>query len=332
MNAQTHMADETLQAPDVVARMLDENRAALAAIGALYRSRNPSHFITCARGSSDHAAAYFKYLVEIALGAPCCSIGASVVSIYGARLRLRDAILVTISQSGKSPDIIALQAEAKRAGVPTIAIVNDSASPLAEAADICLPLCAGPELSVAATKTFIASAAMSAAIVSACQDDSRMDAAIANLPADLAEAAMLRWSEVEDVVAKAQSLYVIGRGPSLPMAQEAALKLKETSGLHAEGFSAAEVMHGPMELVTEGFPVLVFSPNDDAAATNAASARALQDAGARMLQPEFHAALHPALDPITLIQTFYGSAERIARARGRNPDTPRLLKKVTRTL
>lgn len=332
MTATTHMATEVAQAPEVVARMLDTNRLALAELGQLVRRHAPTHFVTCARGSSDHAASYFKYLSELSLGLPCCSVGASVVSIYGTRLNLRNTLLISISQSGRSPDLLAFQAEAKRGGTPTIAITNDADSPLAQQADICLLLCAGPELSVAATKTFIASAALAAAIVGACFDDASLANAVQRLPQDLAATAALRWTELEEAAANAQSLFVLGRGPSLPMAQEAALKLKETSGLHAEAYSAAEVLHGPMELVQPGFPVLVFATRDVAAATTAATTQRLAEAGARLLQVPFQNTSHPALDPIAMIQTFYAAAERLARLRGRNPDTPRLLKKVTQTL
>jgi glucosamine--fructose-6-phosphate aminotransferase (isomerizing) len=328
---ETHMAREIAEAPEAVARMLATNAKALSELGRLYIERKPSHIVTCARGSSDCAASYFKYLVEITLGLPCCSVGASVVSVYGARLALRDTLLLTISQSGKSPDIIAFQAEAKRAGIPTLAVTNTEDSPLAREADLCLPLCAGLEQSVAATKSFITSAAMAAGLAAAASGDARFSAALQGLPDDLAKALALRWSEAEDMLAQSHSSYVLGRGPSLPMAQEAALKLKETAGLHAEAYSAAEVLHGPMELVTKGFPVLVLSPKDQALATTQETARRLGDAGARVITPDYAATRHPLLDPISLIQTFYGSAERIARRRGRNPDTPRLLKKVTET-
>jgi glutamine---fructose-6-phosphate transaminase (isomerizing) len=135
----TRMALETAEAPAVVERMLLENAGALADLAKLVRTRRPSHLVTRARGSSDHAASCFKYLSEIELGVPCCSVGASVVSIYAARLLLREALLLTISQSGRSPDILSFQAEARRTGVPTIAIANDVISPLAKEADICLP-------------------------------------------------------------------------------------------------------------------------------------------------------------------------------------------------
>jgi glucosamine--fructose-6-phosphate aminotransferase (isomerizing) len=325
------MARETAEAPEAVARMLDRNRRAIDDLAGLYRKRKPAYFITCARGSSDHAASYFKYLSEIGLGLPCSSVGASVVSVFGARLDLRDTMLVTISQSGRSPDILAFQAEAKRAGVPTVAIVNDEESPLARDADFCLPLSAGPERSVAATKTFIVSAALSAWLVGACGKNGALCDAVERLPADLHAAAGIRWTEVEDVLAESRSSFVLGRGPTLPMAQEAALKLKETCGLHAEGYSAAEVMHGPMELVSDGFPVLVFAPDDSAAATTGESVARLRDAGARILRPDYHRTASSLLDPVSLIQTFYGSAERIALRLGRDPDAPRLLSKVTRT-
>lgn len=326
------MAREAAEAPQAVARMLRANEDALKGVRELLQRCQPSHVLTCARGSSDHAASYFKYLAETILGVPCCSIGASTVSIYGARLRLRDTVVMTISQSGRSPDILAFQEEARRSGVPTIAITNDLSAPLAHSADICLPLCAGPELSVAATKTFITSAVLMAAIVAMCDGGEGLSEAIVRLPEDLAAANEVRWAHAEEAIAAATSLYVLGRGPSLPIAQEAALKLKETSGLHAEAFSAAEVMHGPMELVREGFPVLVFAPNDLALQTTRAAGERLKEAGALILQPMLRETLHPALDPISMIQSFYLSAERIARMRGRDPDKPRLLKKVTETI
>src|SRR5688500_15750982 len=207
---ETNMAREIAQAPDVVARMLSVNRKALTELGRLYRERKPSHIVTCARGSSDCAASYFKYLIEITLGLPCCSVGASVVSVYGAKLELRDTLLLTISQSGRSPDILAFQAEAKRAGIPTLAVTNTEDSALARDADLYLPLCAGLERSVAATKTFIASAAMAAALVAACSGNARFADAVEKLPEDLDRALAIRWSEMEDAFTPASSAYVLG--------------------------------------------------------------------------------------------------------------------------
>lgn len=332
----TLMAQEIAEAPDAVARMLAAVKPQLPDLQRLF-ARKPSHLVTIARGSSDHAAAYFGYLCGLRLGLPCASVGPSVVSVYGARMRLRDCIVVAISQSGAGPDVLALAAEARRAGVPVVAVTNGADTALARTADVALDLCAGPEQSVAATKTFITSAAMAARIVAEWAGDATLLRVLETLPEILQKAARLRWDALEAKLIPARSAYMLGRGPSLPMAGEAALKLKETSGLHAEAFSSAEVIHGPMELVGPGFPVLMFAPDDAAAATNAATAERLRAAGADVHVAgagglDFARTGHALLDPVSMLTTFYGSAERVARARGKNPDKPRLLSKVTRTL
>jgi len=334
-DAQTAMARETAQAPEVVARMLRDAAPAMAEVGKLFHTQKPSHIITSARGSSDHAAHYLKYLCEIVLGLPCASMGASVVSIYRRSLTLRQCIVVAISQSGASPDSLAFATEAKRAGVPVVSITNVPGSALAALADVAVELGAGPEQSVAATKTFIASAAMAARIVAAWADDQAFSDAFDSLPEALADANKRRWLAIEAAAARAQSLYVLGRGPALAMAGEAALKLKETAGLHAEAYSSAEVIHGPMALIEPGFPVLLLAPQDAAYETNLATAERLRAAGADVhvvAGLDFAVTGHTLLDPISIIQSFYGTAERIARARGRDPDHPKLLSKVTKTL
>src|SRR5580700_9802634 len=149
----------------VLARQLAANAPATAQIAALLRERAPRIVVTIARGSSDHAALYLKYLVEILLGVPCASIGPSVASLYNAPLRLEGALAITISQSGRSPDIVALQDAANRAGALTLALVNDVDSPAARAAQCLLPLHAGPERSVAATKSMIAALVAGAALI-----------------------------------------------------------------------------------------------------------------------------------------------------------------------
>ncbi len=331
------MASEAAEAPDAVARFLDRNAAALAEIGSRLRRKPPPVILTSARGSSDHAAGYFKYLAEILHGVPCCSIGASVVSVYGAKLAVADAVCLTISQSGQSPDIVALQEAAKRAGALTIAIVNVDNSPIGNSADICLPLHAGPETSVAATKSFIASLAAGAAIAAQWLGDADLLAALFRLPGDLRRAAAVDWPEAVGFAAQAESLYVLGRGPSLPVAAETALKLKETCAIHAEAYSIAEVMHGPLELLGDGFPVLVYSPEDRSRASSHDAIARMRTTGAMILVagegglPVIRTA-HPLLDPISMIQTAYGFIEKTARARGRDPDRPRLLKKVTETV
>jgi glutamine---fructose-6-phosphate transaminase (isomerizing) len=335
------MSRETTEAPAVVARMLTRNTAVITTIGQRLRALNPPVILTCGRGSSDHAAAYFKYLTEIMLGVPVASVGPSIASVYEAPLKLNGAVLVTISQSGQSPDIVALQRAAKAAGALTIALVNVTDSPIAAEADCTVPLHAGEERSVAATKSFIASCAAAAAIVAAWSGDAALTAAVNRLPQTLAAALEQDWSAAE-ALATERSLYVLGRGPALAMAEEAALKLKETASLHAEAFSPAEVMHGPLQLVERGFPVLCFAPDDAAAATTRVALDRLVSSGAKVFtssalaMPGVHlpvaATGHGLTDPIAIIQSFYGLAERIAQLRGHDPDRPVRLRKVTETV
>ena len=333
----SHMACEAAEAPEAVARFLQRNGEALKEIGTHLRRRPPPVIITSARGSSDCAAGYFKYLAEILTGVPCSSIGASVVSVYGAKLQLKNGLCLTVSQSGKSPDIVALQDAARRAGALTVAVVNVEDSPAADAADICLPLHAGPELSVAATKSFIVSLVAGAAIVAHWLDNKDLLAAIAALPDQLSKATRIDWPKAVDFAKDAESLYVVARGPSLPIATETALKLKETCAIHAEAYSIAEVMHGPLELLGEGFPVLAYSPDDESRQSSRSSLAAMQKTGASILVAEegglpFVRTGNSLLDPISIIQTAYRFVEATAVARGRDPDKPRLLKKVTETV
>ncbi len=330
------MQSEAREAPDAVQRFLDQNARGLVDIGKQLATSPPTVVLTSARGSSDHAAAYFKYLTEIVTGTPVASVGASVVSVYGAKLKVRGGLMVTISQSGKSPDIVALQQAAKASGAFTVALVNVEHSPVADAADMCLPLHAGPEQSVAATKSFIVSLAAAAALVAAWTNDGALQRAVALLPQQLHEACQVSWPRFVDGLRDAASLYVLGRGPALPVAAETALKLKETCAIHAEAYSTAEVMHGPLELVEKGFPVLAFAPHDAAREGTLAAVARLRRTGAHVLVvgedlPSIEAA-HPLLEPILMVQTAYLAIEKLAVALGRNPDQPRLLQKVTETL
>ncbi|MDR3375166.1 MAG: SIS domain-containing protein [Ancalomicrobiaceae bacterium] len=342
MTEMTAMAAEIRQAPEALARFFERHGETVARIGARMRALRPPVIVTCARGSSDNAAAYFKYLSEILAGTPVASIGPSVASLYGARLQLEGAVVVSVSQSGQSPDIVALQAAAKAAGAYAIAVVNVADSPLGLGADATLPLEAGPELSVAATKSFLSSAAVLAALVAEWTDDAGLRTATRALPDAFARALEVDWSDAVAEFARAKSAYVVGRGPGLPIAAEAALKLKETAMLHAEAFSGAEVMHGPLQLVEPGFPIIAFHPKDRAhpamSETNArlkaigASLYVVEDGPAapgRLLCPPSG---EPLLDPLAMLAAFYQFAEAVARARGHNPDRPTRLKKVTETL
>jgi len=337
----THMAEEIAESGAAAARCLDDNAAVFAALGARLRASDPAVVVTNARGSSDHCALYFKYLVEITLGLPCASIGPSIASLYRAPLRLSRALALSISQSGRSPDILAGQAAARAAGALTLAFVNDAASPLAAEAEALVKLSAGQERSVAATKSMIAGLVAGAALVSAWGGEAAMGAALEALPPRLGAPRPAPAALVE-AIARANSAFVLGRGSTFAIAAEAALKLKETCAIHAEAFSAAEVMHGPAEIVRPGFLVLAFRPSDEAAEGFDAALGRCAALGARVIVVEAGAADgegrlgaedagHPLLAPITMVHRFYAMAEATARALGRDPDRPRNLTKVTET-
>lgn len=333
----THMRNEALETPQAVARFLDGNAAALADLGAGLRAAPPTCVITNARGSSDHAATFFKYLCEIRLGIPVASVGASVVSVYGAALRLPGGLCLTISQSGQSPDILALQAAARAGGARTVALINTPDSPAARDSDLCLPLMAGPELSVAATKSQIVSMVAGAAVVAHWAGDRAMLDALARLPDTLHQAAAQDWSPLPREFAQTPSLYVLGRGPSLAVAAEAALKLKETCGIHAEPHSLAEVMHGPLEILRDGFGVLAYALPDAAASSSATAIARLRSSGAQVVVAgdgglPLAETGHPLIDPVAAMLSTYLAIETLARLRGRDPDRPAQLSKVTRTV
>ena len=335
------MFREAAEAPKVVASQFQANRTLLARIGARLRQQRPRAVVTAARGSSDHVATYAKYLIETKTGTITASAGLSTSSVYAPRSKFEHVLFLAISQSGKSPDLIAATAEAKKAGACTIALVNDAASPLAELADEVIPLCAGAERSVAATKTYIASAAAIAALVAAWCGDDTFHRALDRLPEQLAEAWSLDWSPGVAKLRTANDMFVIGRGLGFGTAQEAALKFKETCALHAEAFSAAEVQHGPMALVKRGFPVLVFSQADATREGVVELVEKLAQARAQLLLAGVSGpdacmlpviASDPVLEPILMIQSFYRMVNALSVARGLDPDNPSHLNKVTETV
>src|SRR5262249_44636034 len=203
----------------------------LVRLGETLRRLAPRAVVTCARGGSDHAATFAKYLIETRLGILTSSAAPSVSSVYAAKADLSGTGFVPISQSGASPDLLATVANAKSAGAMIIALVNVETSPLARAADFTIPLCAGTEQSVAATKSYIASLAALVHLVASWADDDELSEALLRAPARLERAWKLDWRAALPHLHTARDLYVVGRGLGLGIAQEAALKLKETCGL-----------------------------------------------------------------------------------------------------
>jgi glutamine---fructose-6-phosphate transaminase (isomerizing) len=336
------MLQETREAPTRVAELLREDESAYRALAERLAARPPVFAATVARGSSDHAASYAASLLGVACGLATASIPPSLVTRYGAALALERALVLAISQSGASPDLVATLRAATAAGGCTVAIVNAPSSPLAGAASHVLPQRAGPERSVAATKSFICSLVCVARLIAIWRGDRALAAALVRLPERLETALGCDWSAALPLLASGSSLYVVGRGLGFGIVHEWALKLKETSGLHAEALSAAEVHHGPRAVIDQDFPVLALGLGDPAGRDAAAFAADLADSGHTVaiasaapvaghhlpLPPP----LHPLLDPIVAVQAFYPLAAALAAARGLDPDQPRGLRKVTTTL
>lgn len=338
----TLMFREAHSSAALIAAQLDANAAAIASLAARLRARAPHFIVTCARGSSDHAATFAKYLFETQLGLSVASASPSVTSVYAAPLQLDGALFVAISQSGKSPDLVRSAEAARAAGAQVLALVNTEDSPLAAVAHDVIALRAGPERSVAATKSYLCTLSALLQLAAAWSARSELGEALTGLPDALARGWDNDWSALVDGLAAARNLFVLGRGLGLGAAQEAALKFKETSGLHAEAFSAAEVKHGPMALIGEGFPLLVFAQDDGTQAGTLAAAQEFRARGARVFVAApgdpagsdlpLPGRVHPAVAPLLQVQSFYRACNALALRRGHNPDLPPHLNKVTETV
>ncbi|GAB2494506.1 SIS domain-containing protein [Pseudoxanthomonas sangjuensis] len=334
----TLMFNEAAQTADVVAAQFARNEAVVAKLAAALRASPPAFVATCARGSSDHAATYAKYLFETQLGFVTASISPSVGSVYEAKQHLRGALYLTISQSGKSPDLLHNAKAARAAGAHVVALVNVEDSPLAQLADTVIPLGAGPEKSVAATKSYLASLSAILQLAAHWADSAPLRGALDELPQALRAAWQADWSALTEGLVDARNLFVLGRGLGLAAAQEAALKFKETCGLHAEAYSSAEVKHGPMALVGPGFPVLCFAQSDETEAGMLALAKEFRGRGAQVWLSSARGDLplvpasNPAAAPLLTIQSFYRAINALALRRGHNPDVPPHLNKVTETV
>ncbi|HMJ92593.1 MAG TPA: SIS domain-containing protein [Allosphingosinicella sp.] len=337
----TNLFAEARQAGAVIRSQLFANDGRVAALARRLRAAPPEAVLTCARGSSDHAATFAKYLIETRLGIVTASQAPSIASLYRVPSRPGHALCIAISQSGRSPDLLATVDAAREAGAFILALVNDEDSPLAKRADALIPLHAGIERSVAATKSYVGALAALVHLVAAWSEDEELASALAAAPALLDRAWRADWSVLAEKLRDVNGLYVIGRGLGLGVAQEAALKFKETCGLHAEAFSAAEIRHGPIALAGPGFPLLVFRQSDEtedsveklAADVIARGGEVLMAGppapGAIALPSE---AAHPAIEPMLQIQSFYRAVNALAVARGLDPDSPPHLAKVTETV
>lgn len=328
------MLREINEIPLRVKTQLAEHGEAYREFGASLIRRPPKFVTTCARGSSDCAAMYLKYLVETRLGIPVASIGPSVASLYRSRLHAEDVISFAISQSGGSADIAKLHEALQSGGARGLALINAENSRLGEISQHTLHIGAGAELALPATKSFICSLVAIASILAAWTNDLALASALEELPEILANSLIIDTENLLNPLLTKQSTFVFGRGPSLAIANEAALKLKETVFIHAEAFSAAEVLHGPAALVADGFVCVAFASNDLARNEVFETAQKLDRMGAKIILMDAKNArlTHPLLEPLVQITRFYVLVEALAQSRGTNPDRSRNLQKVTSTL
>lgn len=342
LGSHTKMFLEASEASKCVERQIAENLAVSQEIGEVIASDRIKSVITCARGSSSHATVYGKYLLETLTGKPVSAFSPSVASVFGGDLDLQGTLFLAVSQSGRSDDLLRSVEMAKRGGAFTVSLTNTPDSPLAQLSDIDVPLHAGPENSVAATKSFICSLTALASIAFAAGQDEIGARSLDALPEELFEAWKGDWEFALPRLAKTASMFVTSRGCGFGIAKEAALKLKETSGFHAEAISAAELRHGPMAVVTEGFPVLSFVPSDASresvteltsyCARNGAACIAVGEPVPGALNLSCPVSSDPRLTPILQVQRFYRFANALSIARGKDPDEPPFLKKVTVTV
>jgi glucosamine--fructose-6-phosphate aminotransferase (isomerizing) len=349
----TAMREEIEAIPGVVERFLVDGRAEVAAAAEAVRRSAPAFVTIVARGTSDHAALHLRYLIETELGIPTGLAAPSITTIYGATIRWRGGLVIAVSQSGRSPDLIAVLEAARADGATTIAIANDAASPLAEAAEHIIDCRAGEERAVAATKSYVAQLAAGAALVAAVGGGDRLTRGLAELPSTLAAAfgaavaGVHDGSEIVEAFAASERSIVISRGYDYATALETALKLKETGRLFAEGYSSADFSHGPKVLIDAAVPVLAIRPEGPMGDAVDEGITAARDAGGRpwVVAGEGTTAgesgrwialplprdLHPGLAPLATILPGQLLAEAVARRRGYDPDAPPGLRKVTLT-
>jgi glutamine---fructose-6-phosphate transaminase (isomerizing) len=339
---ETVMGREINEIPEVLARQVAAGLDLYLEAGREAAAAHPRGFVTCARGTSDHAATFFKYVMELRTGLPVASIGPSVASVYKTRLKLQDFLCLSISQSGGSPDLVALQQAARDGGARTVAILNETDSPLGHGADTVLPVLAGPEKAVAATKSFVGSLYAILGFVAGFTHDAALEAALRQVPEQARNALGYDWTRAELPLARAGSVFIIGRGPGLAISAEAALKLKETCRIHAEVFSSAEMLHGPVVLAERKFAALAFEPEDQSQQSVVAAVAAMREKGAAVFSISTGGETGPVLGvppvtdalllPLVQITAFYKFVEALARHLGENADAPAGLNKVTVTL
>lgn len=340
------MQQEILEIPEVILRQLHHNTPALEQLCEKLRARPPSAILTVARGSSDHAALFMKYLWETQFGLIVSSVHPSVYTLYQAPMQVSNSIMIALSQSGQGPDICEVIRYGREHEAFTLALVNQTDSPLAAMAEYLLPLHCGPEQSVAATKSYVAMLLAALHFTAIFKQDKILLQALYDLPTQIEALAHYRFDHLFPLYEQAVNALIIGRGFGLSIAEEIALKFKEVTQIHAESFSGAEVLHGPFSLFHEALPVFIFMQNDailGSLRTLIAKIRTTQVApvligdktalaGNEDLEHILLPEVHPLLTPILTVFIMYRFIEQLAMQKKLNPDTPPLIQKVTKTV
>lgn len=344
----SHLEQEIHEQPAVLERLLGREGGRAREIAAAIRKCEPAFAMVAARGSSDHAATYGQYLLASTCALPVALATPSLFTVYRRPPCLRQGLVLGISQSGHSPDIVGVVAEARRQGALTVAITNDVGSPLGLEAEFCLPCHAGDERSVAATKTYTAQLASLALLATELSDDPALRSELPRLPAYVDQVLALA-PEVEPRVERyryMESCVVIGRGYNYATAREVSLKLKELTYVVAEPYSSADFMHGPIAVIEQGFPALVFAPSGQIYPEMLSLIQDLRRREAELVVVSdcqgalelaqtplrLPAAVPEWLSPVVAVVPGQLFAAALTRAKGYDLDQPRGLRKITRTV
>ncbi|MGW2373714.1 SIS domain-containing protein [Kitasatospora sp. NPDC001683] len=338
------MAAEMAEQPAVLRRILEEGAPKIREIAAGIAARSPRFVLLTARGTSDNAALYAKYLIEILLGKPAGLTSMSTTTAYGAKPDLTDVLVITVSQSGGSPDLVASTKAAREAGAITLAVTNNPGSPLAEVSEFHIDVLAGPEKALPATKTYTAELLALYLLVEGLRGG---DGSAAEELPDLAAGVLARQAEVKALAERyrfAQRLVITSRGYGYPTAREAALKLMETTYIPATPFSGADLLHGPLAMVDNVSPVIAVVPDGKGGEALQPVLDRLRGRGADLVVIGQRAQVDAAsagfalpagvpeeVQPILEILPLQQLAYEVTIARGQDPDAPRALAKVTET-
>ena len=347
MLEQSFLYQEIHQQPDVLSHLIESERVNIQRVADELKQRRITHAFIAARGTSDNAARYAQYLFGAMNHLPVGLATPSLYSVYHCPPKLQDALVIGISQSGASPDIVSVIAEAQNQGAATLAITNEPTSPLAKSAAAIIPLHSGQEQSVAATKTYTTQLMALALLSASMANDASMDDVLQKIPAQVRLVLQMN-SDIARVAERYRYMrvcVVIGRGYNYATAFEMALKIKELTYVLAEPYSSADFLHGPVALVEESFPTLVIAPSgamqDELVSfiqtLNARGAEviALSDADEILqlarIRLKLPVSVPEWVSPLVSIVPGQLFAMHLARVRGYDVDRPRGLAKVTET-